>query len=47
MLHTSFKVTYRDSALTLAMSTTCQSMQQVGNGCYIEAALAVVPGTPT
>ena len=43
----SFRAQYRDSALTIGMSTTCQSMQQTGNGCDIEAALAVLPGTPT
>jgi hypothetical protein len=43
----SFKVAYRNSALTLSMSTTCQTMQQVGMGCNIQAALAVPPGTPT
>jgi hypothetical protein len=42
----SFKVQYRDSALTIGMSTTCQTMQQVGAGCNIQAALAVPPGTP-
>jgi hypothetical protein len=43
----SFKVSYRNSALSLSMSTTCQTMQQVGAGCNIQAALAVPPGTPT
>jgi hypothetical protein len=43
----SFRAQYRDSALTIGMSTTCQTQQQTGNGCDIEAALAIVPGTPT
>ncbi len=43
----SFRALYRNSALLIGMSTTCQTMQQVGNGCDIEAALAVLPGTPT
>lgn len=43
----SFRALYRNSALTIGMSTTCQTMQETGNGCDIEAALAVVPGTQT
>jgi hypothetical protein len=43
----SFKLNYRNSALTIGMSTTCQTMQVVGMGCNIQAALAVPPGTPT
>ncbi len=43
----SFRAQYRNSALSIGMSTTCQSMQQTGMGCDIEAALAVLPGTPT
>jgi hypothetical protein len=43
----SFKILYRDSALTIGMSTTCQSIQQVGARCNIQAALGVLPGTPT
>jgi len=43
----SFRASYRNSALTIGMSTTCQAMQQVGMGCDIEAALAVLPGTAT
>jgi hypothetical protein len=43
----SFRASYRNSALTIGMSTTCQAMQQVGMGCDIEAALAVLPGTQT
>jgi hypothetical protein len=41
-----FKVQYRDSALSIIMSTTCQMLQQVGPGCIFQAALAVPPGTP-
>ncbi len=43
----SFRVLYRDSALSILMSATCQTMTQVGMGCDISAALAVLPGTPT
>jgi hypothetical protein len=42
-----FRFLYRDSILTVGMSTTCQTMQQVGQGCTIAAALAVLPGTLT
>ena len=42
-----FRALYRNSGLLIGMSTTCQTMQQTGSGCDIEAALAVVPGTPT
>jgi hypothetical protein len=42
-----FRIVYRNSALLIGMSSTCQTMQQTGNGCDIEAALAVLPGTPT
>ena len=42
-----FRAVYRNSALTLGMSTTCQTMQMTGPGCDIEAALAVLPGTLT
>jgi hypothetical protein len=43
----SFKILYSDSALTEAMSTTCQSMLVTGMGCNIPAALEVLPGTQT
>jgi len=42
-----FRMSYRNSALTVGMSVTCQSMQMVGAGCDIQAALAVPLGTPT
>jgi len=38
---------YRNSALLIGMSTTCQTMQETGSGCDIEAALAVLLGTPS
>lgn len=41
----SFRALYRNSALTLGHSTTCQTMQETGHGCDIEAALPVLPGT--
>ena len=31
-----------NSALTVAMSTTCQTMTNVGRGCVIEAALRTI-----
>ncbi len=43
----SFRAVYRNSALTIGHSTICQVMQETGHGCDIEAALAVLPGTPT
>jgi hypothetical protein len=42
----SFRIQYRNSALTIAMSTICQTMLQVGMGCDFQAALELPPGTP-
>jgi hypothetical protein len=42
----SFRVLYRDSALSILMSAICQQMTQVGMGCDIFAALALPPGAP-
>jgi hypothetical protein len=42
----SFRLLYRDSALTILMSATCQTMLVAGMGCDIPAALELPPGAP-